>query len=161
MKTLPSDRLAAAIGCVLAGVVCVWWLGATRLALDHGRDPVRLASDALQALVIARALAIVVIAARVSTTSSWARSMRAGVLLVVQGWPVVLLAWSASAVAVSRVIATEGMLVVAAAVTAAVGVGVRHGVRRSELALMVNTLAGLVLAAAFWSLPALWRMPAS
>ena len=47
MSDAAARRLDAMTGLALAAAVAVWWLGSTRLALDHGSDASRCADDAL------------------------------------------------------------------------------------------------------------------
>ena len=52
MTEAPTHRLAAMTGLALAAAIAVWWLGSTRLALDHGADAGRSGADALHALLL-------------------------------------------------------------------------------------------------------------
>lgn len=159
MNARSTDRFAGAAGLAVAIAVCTWWLGATRLALDHASDPARIAAEALQALALARLGAVALITARATATVPIADSLRAGCLVVVQGWPVVLLAWSASTVTPGRVIVIEGILLLAACLMTIVRAGVQRVVPRHDAAVMIITVAAIALTSGAWLTPALWRMP--
>ena len=51
--------------------IAVWWLGSTRLALDHGTDASRCAADALYALLLVRGMALAVLSVRVGALRGW------------------------------------------------------------------------------------------
>jgi len=159
MKASVSDRFAALIGLLLVGAAGTWWLASSRLALDHARDPARAAVDALQALVIVRGIGIGFVTARLGATGPWPQAVRAGILIVLTGWPVVLLAWSASTVAIADVVLAEIILLVATVMLASVGKGLRV-IARTELAEVFGTFAGVAFATAVWLVP-FWRMPSS
>ena len=94
-QALPS-RMATMTGLALAAAVALWWLGSSRLALDHGSDPSRSAADALHALLLVRAIVLAMLSLRESTARGWRAGAAAALTLIAPSWPVVVLAWSAS-----------------------------------------------------------------
>ncbi len=158
---LPARRLAAFSGLALAAAVAVWWLGSTRLALDHGSDPGRPSVQALQALWVVRAMAIALLAVRVAASQKWRAGVEAALGLVAPAWPLVLLAWSASSAAPLQVALMEFSLLVAAGLLPLLGAGLGRLLQRSDAAVLAGTLAGVGLAAGAWFVQGLWALPPS
>ena len=72
------DRSFAIAGVVVAGAVAAWWLGSSRLALDHGTDAGRSADLALSALWLVRGIAVAVIGIRAGALYGWRPAVHAG-----------------------------------------------------------------------------------
>ena len=141
-------RGAALTGLALAGAVALWWLGSTRLALERGSDAARSADDALQALWLARGVALAVLGPRCGVVRDWRPAAGAGLALLAASWPLLLLAWSASAVPLGQAARAEGLLLVAALALPLLGQGLRHLLRSDEAADLAAVAAGVAVAAA-------------
>jgi hypothetical protein len=146
----PANHLPTWSGLVLAAATATWWLGSTRLALDNGADPARCARDTLQALLLVRGTAVAFVAVRVGGLSGLRAGIAAALALIAPAWPLVLLAWSASAVGLSRVILAECMLVAVSTALPLIGVGLRRWLRSAELAVLAGTGVGAALAVSAW-----------
>ena len=159
MNETLAIRLAAMIGLVLAAAVGVWWLGSTRLALDRGSDAGRSAADGLHALWLVRGMALATLGARVGALRGWWQGSTTALALLAPAWPVLVLAWSASATPLMHVALAELLLLVAAVTLPLIGLGLRRALRLSELADLVATGLGAVLAATLWHTLGLWVLP--
>jgi hypothetical protein len=145
-----TDLPAAMTGLVLAVAIAVWWMGSTRLALDHGTDAGRSAADALNALWLVRGMALAILSVRAGALYGWRRGAKAGLGLISLSWPLVALAWSASATSLTQVMLAELLLLVGSAALPLIGLFLRRSLRRVELAVMAGTGVGTALAAALW-----------
>jgi len=161
MNDLPARRLAAFGGLAIAAAVALWWLGSTRLALEHGADPGRPSVQALQALWVVRAMAIALLAVRVAASQRWGAGVETALALVAPAWPLVMLAWSASSVPLIQVVLMEMALLAAAALMPLLGAGIGRLLQRSEGAVLAGTAAGVGLAALAWLAQGLWALPPS
>lgn len=161
MKEATARRLPALTGVALAAALALWWLGSSRLALDDGADASRPAADALQALWLARAMALALVGPRVGAVSGWRAGAAAGLALVAPAWPVLVLAWSASALPLAQVLLAELLLLAASAALPLLGLGLRRLLRQAPVAEAAATLAGCALMAALWSTRGLWTLPAA
>lgn len=150
MGRLVVDRSAAATGLVVAGATAAWWLGATRLALEGGTDAARSAAGALQALWLARTIAISIAAPRLAALRGGSSGFAAAIGLTVPAWPLVALAWAASRDGAIRVMAAEAALMAGGAALAAIGAALRRVTVRAELALGAATVVGVAVAAVAW-----------
>jgi hypothetical protein len=159
MSEAPAHRLAAMTGLALAAATSVWWLGSTRLALDHGTDTVRCADDALQALLIVRVMALAMVGVRVGALRGWRPGATAGLGLIAPSWPVVALAWSAGTRDVAHVAVAEALLLAGSVALPLVGLGVRRVLPKAELAVVTGTLLGTALAVAAWVTRGFWYLP--
>jgi hypothetical protein len=146
-------------GLTLAAAIAVWWLGSTRLALDHGTDTVRGADDALQALLIVRAIALAMVGVRVGARSGWRPGVTVGLGMIAPSWPLVLLAWSAGSKWWAYVALAEVALLAGSAALPLVGLGLRRVLQKAELAVMTGTALGAALAASMWVTRGFWSMP--
>lgn len=153
------NRMAVMTGLALGATTSAWWLGSTRLALDHGTDAARFAADALAALLLVRGMALPVLSLRVAALRGWRPAFATGLGLIGPSWPVVLLAWSASTAPLSSVLLGEATLLAASAALPLIGLGLRRGLRRTELAVMTGTAIGVALAATIWLTRAVWLTP--
>ena len=149
------QRIAVIVGLIAALLTAVWWLGSTRLVLDRGTDPARAAADALHALLLVRAMALAVLTLRTAALRGARSAMSMGVGLIAPSWPVVLLAWSASTVAFSNVLAAEALLVAECVAVALIGAALRRLFSNAELALVAGSALGILIAAAIWAAPGL------
>ena len=145
-----ADLPAAMTGLALAVAIAVWWVGSTRLALDHGTDAGRVAADALNALWLVRGMALPMLSVRAGALYGWRRGAKAGLGLISFSWPVVALAWSASATSLTQVVLAELLLLAGSAALPLIGLFLRRSLRRAELAVMAGTGVGTALAAALW-----------
>lgn len=159
MSEAPAHRLDAMTGLALAAAIAVWWLGSTRLALDHGTDGGRSADDALQALLLVRLMAIALTSVRVGALRGWRPGATAGLGLIAPAWPLVALAWSAGTRSVTHVALAEVALLAASAALPLVGLGLRHLLQKPELAVIAGTILGTALAATAWVMRGFWSMP--
>jgi len=157
-EALPH-RLAAMTGLALAAAIAVWWLGSSRLALDHGTDAGRSASDALNALLLVRGTALPILGVRVGALRGWRPGVTAALGLIAPSWPVVVLAWSASSTSLTQVALAELLLLAGSAALPLIGLGLRHSLRHAELAVVMGTAVGTALAALAWVTRGSWCMP--
>ena len=158
MNAVRTHRLAATTGLALAAAIAVWWLGSTRLALDHGSDAGRSAVDALCAHCSSPAPRFSRWCVRAGAVHGWRSGMAAGLALIVPSWPLVALAWSASAASLPQVALAELVLTAASAALPLIGQGLRHVLRKAELAVLTGTLVGVALAASVWVMRGYWRL---
>lgn len=158
MKDVSAGRLAALSGLSIAAAVALWWLGSTRLALDHASDPGRPSQQALQALWVVRTMVIALLAVRLAALRGWRAGAQAGLGLAAPAWPVVLLAWSASSVPLTQLAMMEGALLVVAGLLPLIGAGIGRVLRRSEAAVLTATAFGVGLAALAWFAQGLWPL---
>jgi hypothetical protein len=156
MNETLASRFAALSGLVLAAALALWWLGSARLAIDQGADAARSSADALHAAWLVRALLVPVLALRVGALRGWRDGAASSLAMVVPSWPVLAMAWSASAVPLGQSLLAEGFLLVAAIVLPLLGHGLRRVVPRSDLAEPIASALGVALAAALWLGHARW-----
>ncbi len=159
MTEAPTHRLAAMTGLALAAAIAVWWLGSTRLALDHGADAGRSGADALHALLLIRGTTLAMLSVRVGAARGWRPGVTAGLGLITPSWPLVALAWSASATSLTHVALAELLLLAESAALPLIGVGLRQSLRRAELAVVLGTGIGTAVAVSVWVACGLWRAP--
>jgi len=152
-------RFAAISGLALAAAVAVWWLGSARLAIDHGADAARSSAEALQFAWLVRALLVPVLGVRIGALRGWRDGTAASIALVAPSWPVVAVAWSASAAPLAQTILAETFLLIEALVLPLVGHGLRRVLPRSELAEPIASAVGVALAAALWLVRDRWAFP--
>lgn len=150
MASSDGARPAALTGIVLALAIATWWLGSTRLALDHGTDTGRSAALALRTLWLARGMALALLCVRAGALYGWRSGATTGLGLVSPAWPLVALAWSASATPLLDVAPAELLLVAASAALPSIGVLLRRWLPRADLAVVAATGIGAALAAALW-----------
>lgn len=158
MNEALARRLAALSGLALAVVVAVWWLGSTRLALDDGADSSRSAAQALLALWLARAMVLALLGVRFGASRGWQAGTAAGLGWVAPSWPVLLLAWSASAAPLLQVALAELALLAASLALPLIGLGLRRALRQAEFADLAATTVGAALAALLWFTQAAWAL---
>jgi hypothetical protein len=147
-----STRLGLALGLSLATAIATWWLGASRVAIESGRDTALLAAQALFVLALLRSLLLTVSAPRVAAREGYAAGVRSALPVVTAAWPVVALAWAASTDSIARTLVVEIALLGVACVAPLPGYLLarwRPG-RASNTALA--TLAGVVVACGVWLL---------
>ncbi len=159
MSASPARRFAALSGLAVAAALAVWWLGSTRLAIDRGADAGRTSEDVLQVAWLVRALVVPTLAVRVAALAGWRAGAGAALAMVVPAWPVLVLAWVASAAPLWQVVLAEGLLVGAALVLPMVGRGLRRALPRGDAVGPVATAVGIVLAAAAWIAHDRWTFP--
>jgi len=159
MSETLASRVAALSGLMLAAALATWWLGSARLAVDQGADAARSSAEALHAAWLVRALLVPVLALRVGALRGWRGGASASLAMVAPSWPVVALAWSASAVAIGHALVFEGFLLVEALVLPLLGRVLRRVVPRSDLAEPIASALGVVLAVALWLAHERWAIP--
>jgi hypothetical protein len=159
MSAASAHRLDAITGLALAAAIAVWWLGSTRLALDHGSDASRCADDALQALLLVRVTALALISVRVGALCGGHPGVTSGLALIAPAWPVAVLAWSAGTRPATHVVAAEILLLAASVALPLVGVSLRRLLQKAEVAVLSGTALGIALAASAWATRGLWYMP--
>ncbi|MBX3645324.1 MAG: hypothetical protein KF720_19865 [Rubrivivax sp.] len=150
MTRTPALRLAALSGLAWAALGAAWWLGSARLALDDGADTSRSAADALWLVWFVRGGALLLWGLRAGLL----RGARSGALeafaLCAPSWPLMALAWSASAWSWPRVVGAELLLLAVGVCLPAVGARLGRRLPRSDLADGLAMLAGVALVAALW-----------
>lgn len=160
-----TRRMAALAGLALAAAVALWWLGSTRLALDSGSDASRSADAALQLLWLVRGMALVLLGTRVAALRGWAPGLAVALGLVAPAWPLVVLAWSASAAPFGHVALLELLLLAGCLMLPLLGLGLRRALRQTSVADglgdALGTVVGAALAAAVWFTRGLWALPSS
>jgi hypothetical protein len=154
-----AHRVDAMMGLAVAAAIAAWWLGSTRLALDHGSDASRCADDALQALLLVRVMALAMVSVRVGALRGWRPGVTSGLGLIAPSWPVVVLAWSASTRLATHVALAEVLLLTASVVLPLVGRALHRLLQRAEFAVISGTVLGIALAAASWATRSLWYLP--
>jgi hypothetical protein len=152
-----STRLGLALGITLATAAAVWWLGASRVAIQSGGDTALLATQALLVLGVLRAMLIAVSAPRVAARDGYSAGVRSAIPIVTTAWPVVALAWMASADSVARTMMVEGALLCGALASPVTGHVLARWRRDSASAVPLATLAGVALACCVWLLSVHWR----
>lgn len=148
MNVEVNSRIAALTGLTLAGCAAAWWLGGSRLAIDRGGNPARVAAEALHLLLVLRAAVTCVLGMRVGALAGWRTGTGVGLCLIAPSWPIVLLAASASTAPLSRVLLGEVSLLIASVLAPLLGAGLRHALGRAEPALVAATAAGIASAGA-------------
>ena len=161
MSEAPAYRLDAMTGLALAAAIAVWWLGSTRLALDHGSDASRCADEALQALLLVRVTALAMVSVRVGALRGWRPGLAAGMGLIAPSWPVVVLVWSAGTRSATYVALAEILLLAASVALPLVGLAFHRLLQKKDLAVISGTLLGLAFAASAWAARGLWLMPSA
>ena len=151
-----ARRFAAMSGLGLAAVVAVWWLGSARLAIDHGADAARSSAEALQMAWLVRALLVSMVGVRIGALRGWRDGAAASIAVVAPSWPVVAMAWSASAAPLAQTILAETFLLAEVLVLPLVGHGLRRVLPRSALAEPIASALGVALAAALWLIRDRW-----
>ena len=159
MTVALDRRLAAVTGLAIAAAVALWWLGSTRLALDHGADASRSAADALQALGLARAMALPLLGVPLGARCGWRAGSVAALGLLAPAWPVLVLLWSASLTGWFPLLLAECVLLAAVLALPAIGLGVRRSLRRPELIDLVAMAIGAALMAPVWFARGGWVLP--
>lgn len=158
MNDLAARRLAALSGLTLAAAVAMWWLGSTRLALDHASDPSRPSEQALQALWVLRAMASALLAVRVAALRGWRAGAETALGLVAPAWPLVVVVWSAASVPPLQVLVMEGVLLAAAVLLPLLGHGIGRLLRRGDGAVLAGTAVGAAMAALAWLAQRWWAL---
>lgn len=156
MSGAPALRLDSMTGLALAAAIALWWVGSTRLALDHGSDAGRCADDAQQALLLVRVMVLATLSVRVGALRGWRPGVTAGLGLIAPSWPLVVLAWSAGTKSLTHVALTEILLLAASAALPLVGLGLHRLLRKATLAVLAGTVLGTALAASAWVARGLW-----
>jgi hypothetical protein len=156
VNELPSRRLAAAMGVAIAAAVAVWWLGSARLALEGGSDAARSSAQALHAAWLARGMALAMLTVRVGAWHGWRPGAAAALALIAPSWPVVVLAWSATASPLTSIVLSECLLLAAGFALPLIGLALRRALARAELADLLAAGVGAALAAVTWSTHARW-----
>ena len=159
MNETLASRFAALSGLMLAAGLATWWLGSARLAIDQGADAARSSADALHAAWLARALLVPLLALRIGALRGWQGGASASLAMIAPSWPVVAMAWSASAVALGQSLLAEAFLLVEALALPLVGQGLRRVVPRSDLVEPIASALGVALTATLWLAHERWALP--
>jgi hypothetical protein len=158
MNETLARRLAAITGLALAAAIALWWLGSTRLALDQASDASRPATDTLNALGLVRGMVLAILGVRVGASCGWRAGVAAAMLLVAPSWPVLALAWSASAAPWTQLALTELLLLSACVALPLLGHGLSRALRQAELVEVIGTGVGAALAASVWLTRGAWPL---
>ena len=161
MNAHNDRRLAAWAGLAIAAAVAVWWLGSTRLALDHRSDASRPALGALHALWLVRGMALALLCVRVGAVRGWGPGMALAMALILPSWPVVVLAWSASTAAWPLVALAELVLLAGGMALPLIGLGLRRALPQPHLAEAAATALGAALTSGLWLTRGQWSLPLS
>ena len=86
------------------------------------------------ALWLVRGMALAMLCVRAGALYGWRRGVKAGLGLISPSWPVVALAWSASATSFAQVALAELLLLAGTAALPLLGLSLRRSLRRVELA---------------------------
>ena len=156
MSTSLQDRLGVALGLALTAVTAAWWLASTRLALSQGIDTAGTAALALEAVWLARAMALPLVALRLGALRGWGSAAASCATLVATPWPLLLLAWSASTVPPHEAVIREIILLAASLLLPLLGHALSRVLRSAQLAVVVGTAIGTLLAASVWISRTLW-----
>jgi hypothetical protein len=139
-----------ATGVLVAAAAALWWLASTRLALGADADTARVADQGTQALWLARALLLAVLAPRLGAWLSWRAAAATGLVLLAPAWPLGVLMVSAGSAAITPTLRAEGLLLVAAVVLPGLGQGLRRLPGSGPYADAAATLLGIALASGLW-----------
>jgi hypothetical protein len=150
MKAAPSGRLAAWSGLALTLVLAVWWLGATRRALDDGSDTARIGAAALQTLWLVRAVLLILGAVVAGALQGWRAGAIQGLMVLAPAWPLVALAGSASDTPWAWLLAAEALLLGLALALPGAGRLLRNMLRQPETAETVSVALGVALVLGLW-----------
>jgi hypothetical protein len=161
MNDMLSRRTAALIGLMLAAALALWWLGITRIAFDGAADASRSSAQTLHAAWLARGMVLMLLVLRTGALHGWRGGAAAALGLTAPAWPVVALAWLASATPLTSVLLAELALLAAGASAALVGLALQRALRHAERAEVVATGLGIVLAACIWAARGAWTALAS
>jgi hypothetical protein len=147
-----STRLGLALGLALAGATAVWWLGASRVAIEGGVDTSVVAGNALFVLALTRAILVALLAPRTAAIGGYVAGLRVGVPVVSAAWPVVVLAWAASDNGIARGLAAEAVLLAGAVLAPLAGRGLARVMRQGPVLETAATVTGVLLACCIWFL---------
>ncbi len=156
MSTGLQERLGVTLGLALTAMTATWWLASTRLALSQGIDTAGTAALALEALWLARAMALPFIALRLGALRGWGPAAANCASLVAAPWPLLLLAWSASMVPLQEAVIREVILLAAGMILPLLGYALSVVLRSAQAAVVVGTSIGTLLAASVWFSRTLW-----
>jgi hypothetical protein len=150
-------RLGLLLGLIVAATAAVWWLGATRLAIEQSSSgAAAVAGSALAGLWLARAVILAPFALRAGALRGWWQGVAGSLAVVVAAWPVVLAATHAARAPVTAVLLGESALLLACGLLAAAGAALRVLLRPAGNALLVGTTLGGAIAAAAWIWGGAW-----
>lgn len=152
-----TARLGLMLGLLVAAAIGTWWLAATRVALVGGGATATLAGQALFALSVARPMLVGIVGLRTAALGGFGAGSRTAVPVVLAAWPLVALAWLASAASLAHTLTIEVALLGYALLVAALGHGLRRALRSGRWPAAVTTLLGITLAAGAWLLSGLWQ----
>lgn len=154
-------RLAAVTGVALAAAAALWWLAASRLALERGGDASRPALALLQALALARGLALALWVPRAAIARGTRAAAADALAIAAPAWPLVALAASAATLGAPQVLGVEALLLAACAALPLLGAGLRRALPQAPQADLAAVFIGAALAAALWSVHARWPLLAA
>lgn len=152
-----TARLGLVLGLLLAAAVGTWWLVATRVALVGGGATATFAAQALFALSVARPMLAGVAGLRMAALGGFGAGARTAVPVMLAAWPLVALAWLASAESLSRALTIEAVLLLGALLVALLGHGLHRVVRDDGWRAAIATMLGVSLAGGVWLAADLWR----
>lgn len=152
-----TARLGMVLGLLLALPVGAWWLFATRVALGSGGATAPLAAEALFVLGAARPMLVSVVGLRMAALGGFGNGARTSLPVVVAAWPLVALAWLASAASLANTLAIEAVLLAHAVLVALLGHGLGRAFRSDRWTVPLATIFGIALAGGAWLLAGLWR----
>lgn len=150
------DRLGLLLGLALTTVIAAWWLGSTRLALEYGASATVPAQLAMLALLLTRALVLAPLALRTAALRGYRHGAVTSLALITAPWPLLLLAWSASAAPLARIALAEACLLLSSALLPLAGAGLRRWLPQPQQAALASTVLGIALAAGAWASGSAW-----
>jgi hypothetical protein len=145
-----STRLGLALGLALAGAIAVWWLGASRVAIEGGVETSLLAGQALFVVGLLRGMLIAVLAPRSAAVGGYVAGLRCSLPVVTAAWPLVALAWAASNAGIALTLGLEAALVAGAAAASLIGRGLARGLKQGPAMEAIATAVGVSSACCLW-----------
>lgn len=145
-----STRLGLALGLALAGAVAVWWLYASRIALQAGIDASLPAGEALLVLAVMRGMLVALVAPRTAAAGGYVAALRVCLPIVALGWPMVALCWAASSANTLRTLSTEAGLVGLAALLPLAGRALARLLKQGPVTEAAAAAVGVLLACGAW-----------
>jgi hypothetical protein len=143
-----------ALGLAVAGVLAVWWLAATRLAILGGLGAELTSAQLLYAAWLLRAMLVALAGPRAAAVGGYVAGLRVCLPIVAVAWPLVALAWLASSQGLVRALTVEAGLVGIAAAAPFFGRLPARLMKQGPGLESLAAAAGVLLAVLVWWLTA-------